>query len=152
MAAPQNQFLISDPDLKTASFALGAEFVNDDTHWACCCEFREFVMFSQKENIPNYLPTTYQPNTWYEDVGQDGSHYGHRDERGEGQGNQYTKPPTESDPSQSCGAKYNGTDAPTLGLNHAVGSWSFKWKVIDRCNGDAKVAELPDEYALKIEW
>jgi len=131
-------------------FGLSAEFVQDPDNGFCatCCEVRQYIMW---KNTPPPYHDGFQPAsqyntwTWYEDRDDIDKRYGRREGRySDPQAcDQYTMP------DQLCGTKYSGFDQPQSPIILAHGTWKFKLKVHDVCNGNIVVAKSD---ILVLRW
>ncbi len=146
---------------RQAPFDMSAEFTSDPANGVLpsCCEVRQdirwdaaFVAASAAAGNPVVphagFPAAHPANRWIEDRDAAGLRYGHRSGpfTDPGPGDRYLD--TAGRQNQAFGHRYRAQDTPT-GLAADRGSWRFRLRVIDVCNGDAQLAVSP---ALVINW
>jgi Domain of unknown function (DUF4157) len=141
-----------------ARFRFGATFKNDPANgvFASCCEARQFIRWdaASAAALPGGIPHGGFPagtaaGTWIEDRDNaDATRYGHRT----GQfaesipGDRYVD--TNNRPNNAFGHIFQGEDAPGGPDALLAGSWRFMVRVIDVCNGNAR---LGDDF-IRINW
>jgi hypothetical protein len=94
------------------------------------------------------FPAGSPAGTWIEDRDQAGGRYGHRTgpHSDPGPGDQYLDAAGRRN--QAYGDRFRGTDNPR-GLAADRGSWTFRLRVIDVCNGSTRVQS---SRPLVINW
>lgn len=141
-----------------AAFRFRATFKNDPANgvFASCCEARQFMRWdaASAAALPGGIPHAGFPagtaaGTWIEDRnGTDTLRYGHRSGRHGNPivGNQYRD--TTGATNQAFGHIYEGRDFPGGPDPLLAGTWRFMVRVIDVCNGGAR---LGDDF-VRINW
>ena len=138
--------------VRQATFNMFAEFDSDlaNKFFPSCCEVRQdirwdatFVASSVAQpgglSVPHTgFPATHPAGRWIEDRNQTNTlRYGHRARFNRGNGNQYLD--TSGRQNLPFGHIFRGRDTPS-GLVTDQGSWSFRLRVIDVCNGNRLLA------------
>jgi hypothetical protein len=145
---------------RDAHFDMSAEFRSDAANgvFPSCCEVRQdiqwdaaFVAASVAAGngaVPHAgFPAAHPADTWIEDRNATNSlRYGHRAFFDRGPGNRYLD--TTGAQNQAYGHIFEGQDNPS-GLVGDQGSWSFRLRVVDVCNGNRTLARSP---TLVLNW
>jgi hypothetical protein len=159
---PAGPINVARAGARTAHFDMAAEFRSDPRNgiFPSCCEVRQdiqwdaaFVAASVAAGtgaVPHGgFPAAHPAGAWIEDRDPTGTRrLGHRSGRfSEGiPGNRYLDSAPRTN--QAFGHRYEGTDDPT-GFATDRGSWSFRLRAIDVCNGDRLLAVSP---TLVVNW
>jgi Domain of unknown function (DUF4157) len=159
---PTGPINVARAGARTAHFDMAAEFRSDPRNgiFPSCCEVRQdiqwdaaFVAASAAAGtgaVPHGgFPAAHPANTWIEDRDPTGTRrLGHRSGRfSEGiPGNRYLD--SAGRPNQAFGHQYEGSDDPS-GFATDRGSWSFRLRVIDVCNGNRQLVVSP---TLVLNW
>lgn len=145
--------------MRPAHMDMTAEFRSDPANhiFPSCGEIRQdirwdaaFVTASVAAGtgrVPHAgFPAAHPAGTWIEDRDAANTRYGHRAGPGSGPGDQYVD--TTGTPNQAFGHRYIAQDNPS-GFNTDRGSWSFRLRAVDVCNGNRQLAVSP---TLVINW
>ena len=144
-----------------APFQMDAKFAKDDKHDPSCCVVHQDLSVNQRfldvAGGPPHegFPKTMAAGVYYEDTDSTGTnHYG--DRNNPSSISQYIDTKTGLT-DQQHGDAFHGVDtpqSPTKEFGHDMtttrvgktqdGTWDFRLRVTDRCNGDAPVAPAPD--------
>lgn len=145
--------------LRPAHMDMTAEFRSDPANhiFPSCGEIRQDIQWDAafvaasvaagNGRVPHAgFPAAHPAGTWIEDRDAANTRYGHRAGPGSGPGDQYVD--SLGRPNQAFGHRYIAQDNPS-GLNADRGSWSFRLRAIDVCNGNRQLAVSP---TLVINW
>jgi hypothetical protein len=145
---------------RDAHFDMFAQFRSDPANqiYPSCCEVRQDIRWDAafvaaaaaalNPVVPNAnFPAAHPANTWIEDRDAAGR-YGHRSGpfTDPGPGDHYVD--TAGRENQAFGHIYRGQDTPS-GLAADRGSWNFRLRVIDICNGNR---QLGVSRTLVVNW
>ncbi|HEX7031700.1 MAG TPA: DUF4157 domain-containing protein [Nitrososphaera sp.] len=146
---------------RNAHFDMTAEFASDPKNgiFPSCCEVRQdiqwdaaFVAASVANGhgaVPHAgFPAAHPAGRWIEDRDQRGGRYGHRSGPFSDPGAFDHYLDSRGRQNQAFGHRFEGNDTPT-GLATDRGSWSFRLRVIDVCNGNRQLAVSP---TLVVNW
>lgn len=143
-------------------FDMSAEFRSDPRNgiFPSCCEVRQdiqwdaaFVAGNVAAGVPPVphpgFPAAHPAGRWIEDRDAAGTRYGHRSGAfsDPGPGDRYLD--TAGRQNQAFGHRYRGEDNPTDNPPYLQGSWSFRLRVIDVCNGNRQLTVSP---TLVVNW
>jgi hypothetical protein len=157
---PAGPINVPRPTPRVANFTMTAEFDSDPVNgiFPSCCEVRQDIQWDAafvtasvaagNGSVPHAgFPAAHPANTWIEDRDQANDRYGHRTGpmSDPGPGDQYLDQHRRN---QAFGHRYEGSDSPQ-GLAADRGSWRFRLRVIDICNGYRQLAVSP---TLVVNW
>jgi len=142
---------------KKAKWKMSASFKTDAPAGSSpsCCEVHQFIKWDKKFHDyaggPPHsgFPSGSTYDTWYEDRDKNDKRYGHRSgaqsDPVTGCGDEYKTGTTHD---QANGDEYCGNDNPD-GPTAMTGTYTFKLKVVDVCNGDAVKTESSE---ITVSW
>lgn len=158
--APAGPINVARAGARVAHFDMSAEFKSDPANgvFPSCGEIRQDIQWDAafvaasvaagNGSVPHVgFPAAHPANTWIEDRNAtDSLRYGHRAAFDRGLGNRYLD--TAGQANQAFGHIYRGEDNPQ-GLPADRGSWRFRLRAIDVCNGNQQLAVSP---TLVMNW
>ena len=142
---------------ESATFRLRAEFENDPANgvFASCCEIRQLISWNAAA-VPSFAPDIVPhggfaagtaAGTWVEDRDDANNRYGHRS-------GPFSDPQSfdqyldsTNRRNQPFGHIYRGSDTPGGGA--LAGTWRFALRVVDVCNGEARVGT---QAFVRVNW